>query len=178
MENYTNENKSSSKYCKDNDKLTTERIKEGYNVRDYNVAKFNKRGSVLGYVFGLTGSIFSIVFCFIMFCIGFWFKSLTKDLFYIFMNIIYEIFDIDHPFGFGLFMDESFRFLIPIFIVILIGAVLGLIGTIKSFGDVSVGSSTLMLVSGVLLLFCFVIPGILLIIGGTLNLRHVLNDKG
>lgn len=134
-------------------------------------SKYSTRGSVLGYVLGLTGSVFALIFCGIMFFLFMWFKAIAKDLFFILSQALYEIFDVSYPFWGGFYGEESFMFLIPIFVLILIGAIIGLIGTIKSFKHVSVESSTLMLISGVILLFCFIVPGIVLIIGGTVNLR-------
>lgn len=140
------------------------------------------RGSVLAYVLGLIGSIFSFVICIIiMQVMGLFnriiYASLSNEVIDFFNDIFYYdslVYLGDFIYG---IINVIMRFGFIIFLIILVGSVLGLIGSIKSFNNVSVTSSSIMIVGGVCLLFCFLVPGIFLIIGGILNIKTFLDSK-
>lgn len=151
--------------------------KGGNNYRNEKI-----RGSVLAYVLGLIGSVFSFVFCLVMMQVmGFFNRVIYGSLSNGFTDFFNEIFYYDSLVYFGDFIygiiSVIMRFGFIIFLIILIGSILGIISSIKSFSDVSIISSSIMIISGVCLLFCFLIPGIFLIVGGILNIQTFLDSK-
>lgn len=197
--NMEDSNKKNSKFglkeYGDNKKIIIDSDGVEYKFDDYeenetkmykaNRNKFNNgkiRGSFLAYVLGLIGSIFSLVICIlIMQVMGLFnrviYGSLSNGVF----NFFNEIFYYDSLVYFGDFVygiiNIIMRFGFVIFLIILVGSILGIISSIKSFNDVSIPSASVMIVSGVCLLFCFLIPGVFLIVGGILNIQAVLDSK-
>lgn len=149
-------------------------------------------GSSVGYVLGLIGSTFSFIICFfagigiILFQNLFGFDGVVQrflgEIFLgeIFLGeIIEDIYDEFLYFDTFLYSQEFLqkvfdgilKFGIVLFVIILIGFILGIIGTIKSWKNVTIASSSLMIVGGIFSLFCLILPGILLIVGGGLNMK-------
>lgn len=150
------------------------------NRNKYNNRKV--RGNLLAYVLGLIGSIFSLVVCIlVMQVMGLFnrviYGSLSNGVF----NFFNEIFYYDSLVYFGDFIygiiGIIMKFGFIIFLIILVGSILGIISSIKSFNDVSVSSASIMIIAGVCLLFCFLIPGVFLIAGGILNIQTFLDSK-
>lgn len=139
-------------------------------------------GSSVGYVLGLIGSTFSFIICFfagigiILFQILFGFDGVVQRFLGEIIEDIYDEFLYFDTFLYSQeFLQKVFdgilKFGIVLFVIILIGFILGIIGTIKSWKNVTIASSSLMIVGGIFSLFCLILPGILLIVGGGLNMK-------
>lgn len=124
------------------------------------------------YVLGLVGSILSFVVCFITGLLVFVFHGLFVSIFgEFFEDIFEEIFYMYQFQGFDGLYEGIYQFGVMIFVIILIGAILGLVGTILSWKQPSILSCTIMIIGGAFSLVSLIFPGVFLILGGILNLR-------
>lgn len=134
--------------------------------------------SIIGCTLGLVGSVLSFIFCFILGVIVFAFDNLLLALFF---QLFEEIFD--DIFLFNIITNEAnfFNSVVSIgqiyFFVVLIGFILGVIGTFMSWKNSTILSSLIMIVGGVFSLFCLLIPGILLIVGSLLNIICAMKNS-
>ena len=141
---------------------------------------FNKRmkNGVLGYTLGLIGSILSGMTAFFMGIFIILFGKLVKD---IIISIIAEIlmeFEILNFLQIAEeFYNSSFNISILIFIIIFVGFILAISGTIMSWNNSSVLSCVIMIIGGIISLIPFLIPGIIIIIGGSVNLYDYIRYK-
>lgn len=140
----------------------------------------NKRmkNGVLGYTLGLIGSILSGMTAFFMGIFIILFGKLVKD---IIISIIAEIlmeFEILNFLQIAEeFYNSSFNISILIFIIIFVGFILAISGTIMSWNNSSVLSCVIMIIGGIISLIPFLIPGIIIIIGGPVNLYDYIRYK-
>lgn len=140
----------------------------------------NKRmkNGVLGYTLGLIGSILSGMTAFFMGIFIILFGKLVKD---ITISIIAEIlmeFEILNFLQIAEeFYNSSFNISILIFIIIFVGFILAISGTIMSWNNSSVLSCVIMIIGGIISLIPFLIPGIIIIIGGSVNLYDYIRYK-
>ena len=140
----------------------------------------NKRmkNGVLGYTLGLIGSILSGMTAFFMGIFIILFGKLVKD---IIISIIAEIlmeFEILNFLQIAEeFYNSSFNISILIFIIIFVGFILAISGTIMSWNNSSVLSCVIMIIGGIISLIPFLIPGIIIIIGGSVNLYDYIRYK-
>ena len=140
----------------------------------------NKRmkNGVLGYTLGLIGSILSGMTAFFMGIFIILFGKLVKD---IIISIIAEIlmeFEILNFLQIAEeFYNSSFNISILIFIIIFVGFILAISGTIRSWNNSSVLSCVIMIIGGIISLIPFLIPGIIIIIGGSVNLYDYIRYK-
>ncbi len=140
----------------------------------------NKRmkNGVLGYTLGLIGSILSGMTAFFMGISIILFGKLVKD---IIISIIAEIlmeFEILNFLQIAEeFYNSSFNISILIFIIIFVGFILAISGTIMSWNNSSVLSCVIMIIGGIISLIPFLIPGIIIIIGGSVNLYDYIRYK-
>ncbi len=75
------------------------------------------------------------------------------------------------------FYNSSFNISILIFIIIFVGFILAISGTIMSWNNSSVLSCVIMIIGGIISLIPFLIPGIIIIIGGSVNLYDYIRYK-
>ena len=140
----------------------------------------NKRmkNGVVGYTLGLIGSILSGMTAFFMGIFIILFGKLVKD---IIISIIAEIlmeFEILNFLQIAEeFYNSSFNISILIFIIIFVGFILAISGTIMSWNNSSVLSCVIMIIGGIISLIPFLIPGIIIIIGGSVNLYDYIRYK-
>ena len=140
----------------------------------------NKRmkNGVLGYTLGLIGSILSGMTAFFMGIFIILFGKLVKD---IIISIIAEILMELEILNFlqiaEEFYNSSFNISILIFIIIFVGFILAISGTIMSWNNSSVLSCVIMIIGGIISLIPFLIPGIIIIIGGSVNLYDYIRYK-
>lgn len=124
------------------------------------------------YVLGLVGSILSFIVCFITGLLVFVFQVLFVSVFGEFFEEIFEKLFYMHQFqGLDEVYVGIYEFGVMIFVIILIGAILGLVGTILSWKQPSVLSCTIMIIGGVFSLVSLIFPGVFLILGGILNIK-------
>ena len=129
------------------------------------------------HVLGLVGSILSFAVCFITGLLVFVFHGLFVSIFgEFFEDIFEEIFYMQQFQGLDGVYTSVYQFGVMIFIIILIGAIFGFVGTFLSWKQPSILSCTIMIIGGVFSLVSLIFPGVFLILGGILNLR-ILNSN-
>lgn len=135
--------------------------------------------STAGYILGLVASTLSFIVCFVTGILVFAFDGLIESIFGGLWDEFYEdIFMFDIFVGFEKFFTGVLEAGIIFFWIIVIGFVLGLIGTLISWRKATILSSSIMIIGGVFSLFSLIFPGVFLIIGGVLNIKCArLNSK-
>lgn len=135
--------------------------------------------STAGYILGLVASTLSFIVCFVTGILVFSFDGLIQSIFGGLWDEFYEdIFMFDIFIGFGKFFSGVMKMSIIIFWIMVIGFILGFVGTLISWAKSTVLSSSIMIIGGVFSLFCLIFPGVFLIIGGVLNIKCArINSK-
>lgn len=129
------------------------------------------------YLLGLVGSILSFIVCFIIGLLVFVFHNLFVSIFGEFFDDIFgEIFYMYQFQGLDGVYNGVYQIGVIMFVIILVGAILGLIGTLLSWRRLSIFSCIIMIIGGFLSLVSLIFPGLFLIFGGILNFK-TLNDN-
>lgn len=142
-----------------------------------NTANKRMKNGVLGYTLGLIGSILSGITVFFMGIFMFLFGKLIKE---IIISIIAEILMELEMLNFlqvaEEFYNSSVNISILIFIIILVGFILSIYGTLMNWNNPSALSCVIMIIGGILSLIPFFIPGIIIIVGGSVNLYNFIKQ--
>lgn len=128
--------------------------------------------SFAGYILGIVGSTLSFIVCFMMSIMLFLSNNVFKMFFLELWEDIYEdAFMFNNFIGFENFASQIYNMGIVFLIIMIVGFILGLIGTIVSWHKVSFFSSSIMIIGGAFSIVSLVFPGVFLIIGGVLNMK-------
>ena len=147
---------------------------ENIDIKNSKVSLLGK--SLYGYILGIVGCVLSFIVCFMTFVIV----------------VLYGKVKIAFVNNFGIenkknFLYEGYIWLerilenilnagITFLFIMIVGFILGLIGTIVSWHKASFLSSSIMIIGGVLSIISLIFPGVFLIIGGVLNIKCVFNN--
>lgn len=132
----------------------------------------------IGYIFGLVASILSFMVCFVMGILVFHFDNVIEDILEGLWGKVYLDAMLMEAFpDIGEFAINALDFAQILLYVMAIGFILGLLGTIMSIRKITMFSSLVMIIGGILSLFCLIFPGVFLITGGVLNLKKMFEDS-
>lgn len=142
-------------------------------IIEYEKQKFNR--SVLGYSLGLIGSGITFIIGIVCGIILFLFDGLVRTVLNTIVNELFLEIDFLNIFVTAEELyNYSFKFAILLLVIMFIGFVLSIYGTISYWKNPSISSCVLMIVGGVLSLIALIIPGIFIIIGGSINLFNLI----
>lgn len=144
-----------------------------------------KRYNVLGYTLGLIGSSMSFVISFVSLILFLVVNEFVQMVITYAVSEVFDELDIVHffisPDKFYNLTHQTYTFayqLGVIFLIIMIvGFILSLYGTISYKKKPSSLACTLMIIGGMLSLVSLFIPGVITIVGGSINLFNLVRDS-
>lgn len=136
----------------------------------------NSGRSIAGYTLGLIGSTLSLVVCFVTAFSIFSISGLINKG----LDLVVRVPDVQRNQSLLELIEKSgdiingFVGAVSVYwIIIFVGFIFGIVGTILCWKRNSVLSASIMIIGGVFSIACVLFPGIFLLIGGIINLRNV-----
>lgn len=130
--------------------------------------------SLAGYTLGIVGCVLSFIACFFMSLIVFFFRTgvFKQNVTEAIEKFIYKTgFLVEFYNKIDMLINNIFDTVNTFLVLMIIGFILGLIGTILSWFRASFLSASIMIIGGLFSIISLVFPGIFLIIGGVLNIK-------
>ncbi|BAK81582.1 hypothetical protein [Candidatus Arthromitus sp. SFB-rat-Yit] len=138
--------------------------------KQHRVNRGAKKG-ILAYTLGLIGSSISGLMLLFAGLFILLFGKLAKNIMTSFITkILVELEMINFLQGIENFYNYSMGISTLIFIIMLVGFILSIVGTFMSWKEVRISSCIIMILGGILSLIPLIIPGLLVIIGASINL--------